>query len=241
MSEPDLTPTQTEAVRALLAGARHVDTVPADVAARLDATLAELRAERLEVRAPVVTLASRRRRMASTAVLAAAAAVVVGVGIGQVLPGGESGNDAATTSQAGGTAESQLQADSAAPSEGSGAYGGASEDSAKQNGPTDDQSLTARSVPSAGPDDELRALSSTPPLKPQVRKLRRSAPPETSAFAAGLPCTVDAANSRGQSVITYDGLPGVLVYRAPAGANQRVDIYVCGSPEPVRSVRLRTR
>jgi hypothetical protein len=63
-------------LRALLAEARVVEPVPDDVAARLDATLASLRAE-WAASAPVVPL---RRRLGP--ILAAAAAVIVVVGGG---------------------------------------------------------------------------------------------------------------------------------------------------------------
>lgn len=75
---PENTPHHEDAVRRRLAEARHTDPVPADVAARLDATLADLVADRAAV-AEVVPL--RRRRW--PAVLAAAAAVTA---LGFALP-----------------------------------------------------------------------------------------------------------------------------------------------------------
>ncbi len=238
MSEPELTPAQTEAVRALLAEARHVEPVPADVAARLDATLADLHAERLEALAPVVTLTSRRRRMASTALLAAAAVVVVGVGVGQVLPFGSTDDSAgdARSSQA----KSQLP-DSPAPAEASRDFGDAQQDSSRKAGPSGEPLLSSRAAPGGSESADLSALRSGGALRAQVRKLRRTAAPATASFTADLPCLVDAANARGQVAVTYDGQPGVLVYRAPVDGSQRVDIYVCGGPAPVRSVRLPTR
>jgi len=74
----DLTPAQTDAVRRALAAARHDEPIPAEVAARLDATLADLVAVQsmpavaAEMVAPVIPL--RRRRL--PVLLAAAAAVV---------------------------------------------------------------------------------------------------------------------------------------------------------------------
>jgi hypothetical protein len=74
----DLTPAQTDAVRRALAAARHDEPIPAEVAARLDATLADLVAEQsmptvaAAMVAPVIPL--RRRRL--PVLLAAAAAVV---------------------------------------------------------------------------------------------------------------------------------------------------------------------
>jgi len=84
---PDgLTPAQSEAVRRLLAGARHDESVPDEVAARLDATLADLSAER-GAESPAVSEADvipLRRRWPK--VLAAAAAVTLfGFGIVQYV------------------------------------------------------------------------------------------------------------------------------------------------------------
>ncbi|MCW2736347.1 hypothetical protein, partial [Nocardioides sp.] len=76
-----LTPEQ-DAVRGLLADARHDGPVPPEVVARLDETLASLVSERGEAPltgnapAPVVDLGARRRRAAGIGLLAAAAVVV---------------------------------------------------------------------------------------------------------------------------------------------------------------------
>ena len=62
MTDPTALPPEQEAVRRLLADARHDGPTPPEVVARLDATLAELAAERGEAtpaeptRAPVVAL-----------------------------------------------------------------------------------------------------------------------------------------------------------------------------------------
>jgi hypothetical protein len=39
---------------------------------------------------------------------------------------------------------------------------------------------------------------------------------------------------------TYEKAPAALVYHAPAGSTQVVDLYICGSAKPVRSVTLPT-
>lgn len=92
MSHPD----PDEAVRRLLADARHDEPVPADVVARLDATLADL----LSTRVPVVDLAARRRRRVAGAVLAAASVVVIGgIALPQMLPT-SSTNDTASAGRA---------------------------------------------------------------------------------------------------------------------------------------------
>ena len=72
---------------------RHTGPVPSDVAARLDAVLAELAAARSEqdAPAPVVPLptpASRRRRALASGLVAAAAVVALGVALPQLVDGG---------------------------------------------------------------------------------------------------------------------------------------------------------
>ena len=118
MSESSGLPPEQEAVRRLLADARHDGPPPPDVVARLDDTLASLvgrarvRAHRQppatehDDRSPgrVVDLGSRRRRVAGIGLLAAASVVVAGVAIGQALPRG--GNDASESSA--GSAVGQL-------------------------------------------------------------------------------------------------------------------------------------
>jgi hypothetical protein len=115
-------------LRALLADARATEPVPADVAARLDDTLAALREERL-AEAGVVPL--RRRRAVGRWLVAAAAVVVVGAGgagIAQLTQDGA--NDAAKS------------ADSAASS--------ATGDTLT-NGPAAPQETAASPAPSAQP------------------------------------------------------------------------------------------
>ncbi len=112
-----------EAVRRLLADARHDAPVPEDVVRRLDATLADLVAERSAetigtdkpglTDAPVVDLAARRRRRLGGAVLAAASvAVVAGLALPQVLPRPVD-NDTAGSASAGSAEESSTPAPAA--------------------------------------------------------------------------------------------------------------------------------
>ncbi|MGN0063688.1 MAG: hypothetical protein ACI379_05555 [Nocardioides sp.] len=84
-----------DAVRRLLADARHDAPVPDEVVARLDTTLAGLVAERDASApepspAPVIDLAARRRRRMTQFVAAAAVVVVAGVGVNQLQPFGTS-------------------------------------------------------------------------------------------------------------------------------------------------------
>src|SRR5688572_17178343 len=103
-----LTPAQAEAVRRLLAAARHDEGIPDEVAARLDSTITDLAAERVEAAAGndeapgaagAVVIPFRRRRWPQVLV-AAAAVTVFGFGMAQIV-GSDSGGDAgdATTAE----------------------------------------------------------------------------------------------------------------------------------------------
>lgn len=241
MSDPDsdLTPAQDDAVRALLASARHTDPTPPEVVARLDAALASLTSDRLETRAPVVTLASRRRRTAGTLLLAAAAVVVAGVGIGQVLPTGSSDESSAGAGDTAMSTEERPAAES-----GSSPYGAEAEmpDQDGEDGADPKQGdtssrTTAEAVPSPsnGLVGDLSALSSDTALRPQVRKLRGVVDP-TASYPV---CPVPDAETDTLVSVTYDGLPGALVFRAPTGSIQRVDVFLCGEREALRTLKLR--
>lgn len=236
-SDPDspLTPEEDDAVRALLASARHSEPIPPDVVARLDETLSSLTAERRETRAPVVTLASRRRRMAGTLVLAAAAVVVAGVGIGQVLPSGGS-DDSGGSAESATSADDQLstgESDRSFSAEDSSPDAGADE----KQGDTDMRSQETAPVPSSSAYAGLSDLDGDAALKPQVRKLRQSA--NTASFSADPSCPLPSTDAEAVVSVTYDGLPGALIFRAPVGSTQQVDVFLCGETSARRSLRLR--
>jgi hypothetical protein len=125
MSEQDprpadaLTPAQSEAVRRLLAAARHDEGIPDDVAARLDAAIADLSAGRTgevpsapdtdgAALAPVIPL---HRRRWPQVLVAAAAVTLFGFGIAQYDGGasqtGAGGGSTAEKNVAPGVASSQ--------------------------------------------------------------------------------------------------------------------------------------
>jgi hypothetical protein len=95
-------------LRALLADVRVTEPLPAEVAGRLDATLASLHAERATP-APVVPL---RRRLAPILAAAAVAVVVGGVGIAQLVS--DTGGQRSTTADSAGSSEALQSAPSAA-------------------------------------------------------------------------------------------------------------------------------
>ena len=237
MSDPDLTPAQDESVRALLAGARHSEPTPPDVVSRLDETLKDLVAQRHEERAPVVTLASRRRRRASAGLLAAAAAVVLGVGVTQVLPSMSGGGSDSATS--GGAAEGTAsQSDRSFGAEAPAAGGdGAGQDTGSDQ--AEPEAAEEKSPLGSTALDARPTLVSTSPLKRQLRDAelaRRTAP-----FSASPTCPVPVAGSADQVPVTYDGAPGVLIYRPPVAGRQQVDLFLCGETDSFVSVKVKAR
>jgi hypothetical protein len=91
-------------LRALLRGARVTEPIPADVAARLDATLASLQAERRAEDEPAATVLPLRRRGIARVLVAAAAAVVIGAGGIAISQGGlndAGSDDSAATADSG--------------------------------------------------------------------------------------------------------------------------------------------
>jgi len=106
--EPGFDDPAYDDLRALLADARVTEPVPAEVAARLEETLAALTADRREAtvpdEAPAVVVPLRRRSRLAPRLLAAAAAVVVvgagGVGLAQVLSTQSASDDMATAESA---------------------------------------------------------------------------------------------------------------------------------------------
>ncbi len=219
-----------EEVRRLLAGARHDEPMPAAVAARLERVLDDL-AEQAPAPVPwrpVTSLATRRRRVAQLLV-AAAAVAVVGIGIGQVVDSGGGSGDSAGTADAGADYEADAPAATDAES---------GED------------------PGAAPLPEAAEPQDTAAGGPEVWRLTSSDLPDqarelSSAYSRSmLAGTLDRADAlvssclarqwgKGAFVpVTYDGSPGVLVFRRPRGDTQVADVFLCGSPNPLRSVTL---
>ncbi len=242
-------------MRALLASGLHTGHTPPDVVARLDDTLATLHRDRGSApgpreRAPVVRLAARGRRTAATALLAAAAAVVVGVGVGQLLPSDDDVTSAGSESaDSGGSAAQSPGAQSP----------GAQSPGAQSAGPPEasaDSSLRGPNDTKDGEGSDLRHEAAQEPtpapstlggfvdltddatLERQVRALRRTA---GSSFSAAASCALSDAGPGEQVGVTVDGQPGVVVFRAPAGSTQRVEVFLCDQPAAVRSLRLRAR
>ncbi len=242
--DPAVSPEQEARLRRLLAQARHAEPIPTDVAARLDRVLEQLEAEEPDPHAGrnPVDLAARRRRRVRTLLVAAAAVVVVGIGIGQVVPIGQSSDDAASTSDsAGSSAESFADNRSA--------------DSDTTSG-LDDSSGYSQAAPE-GAETEVGPLGSNP--RPPVRltsegfakeavRLRERpgvratagavVPAEALSGAEDFVCeTADWGPGKLLAAL-YDAVPTVLAYRPVAGATQTVDLLRCGTGEVLRSTVL---
>jgi hypothetical protein len=233
-----------DAVRRLLAEARHDAPMPADVAARMDRVLADLATtpagagepevelsadpradESLPATGAVVTrLPVARRRRAALLLGAAAAIVVGGVVLAQNLPTG------GTASQTAG---------SAASSEGDQYAAGGQSAKAPGRQPTAGDTATKPSpeplratvrdgrVVVRRPSFSADALAGRALLGGQETRL---VPPAAACFAP----------TGGEQVVAalYDRAPAVLVYHPPDGSTQVVDLVLCGSERPIRSVTL---
>ena len=244
--DDELTTAEAERVRRLLAEARHTEPMPDDVAARLDRVIADL-ADDPESRptadgttapdgAPVVRLAERRRR-GGLLLLAAAAVVVGGVAVGQLV--GDTGGEDEASSSAGDT-------------------------SAEQGLPAPDRDSGGRSELFDGTDEELpgavsgtrRSISRQPPVLLRSSRFAGDAAAvapgaaarkrdgqlaqsdnsdELSAYTS---CAAGAWGGGRYVRVVLDREAGWLVYRAPRGDTQVVDLFLCGSDSPERSATL---
>ncbi len=216
-----------DAVRALLAEARHDEPVPAEVVARLERTLAEIRTET----APVAHLVpTRRRRLWGAGLLAAAAAVTAIAVIGPRI--GVRPSDDSAGSAAGGSAGSATDGT---------VSGEAAGESAPSAADVDDEAA-------GGEQDRLRVqylAGDVTPLSeadfdPEVAALHDSLPasssPGTSSFAdAGLECAPADWGAGEVLAVTYGGTPAVLVFR-PDGVT--ADLLACGTADVIRSTTL---
>ena len=227
-----LSPEEDARIQRLLADARHTEPMPAHVVARFDGVLADLHARRTEEQpAAVVDLASRRRRTAATLLVAAAAVVVAGVGLGQIIPNGANDNGpSASADQA--VQEQEM------------AGGGADAGAGKSSESPDAQSA----VPSAeAPTDrgqllgevQIRSGHFGADVREARKALEQAQPDAIAEF--GAPASTCAAGIAGEGTVvaaTYDGAAAALVLRPAAGDVQVVDLYLCDTTEPARSITL---
>ena len=228
---PDLTP-QHDAVRRLLAEARHDEPTPPEVVARLETRLAQLQAERTAEltaaagTAPVIDLGSRRRRLAAIGVMAAAAVVVAGVALGQVLPQGGSGSDSATSAESDAGAGTDTDTDLRSGGDDSGA-GAALE-------PTSPEELSGK----VRATEALPEVSLDAELDGALTSLRSQTPASSYAADAVVACRVGDVGRGRRVLVQVDGRPGLVIFRAPTRARQEADLFLCGDPEPLRTLSL---
>jgi hypothetical protein len=223
---------ETAAVRRLLAEARHTEPMPEDVVERMDDVLAGLRETSTAAPAPaaeaaegatVVPLASHRRRRAAGLLVAAAAIVVGGVTVAQHLPTGGGSSTAGASAQ-----DSSQRAPETAGGSTLGDTGASQPDGV---------------APTAMPKPHLRSGHLV--VRAQQfgvdalagRRLLKSAPHSSLDTLRHAGCRLPA--DAGQVVrATYQRAPAALLYHPPSGGSQVVDLYVCGSRQPVRSATL---
>lgn len=231
---PDgLTPREEE-VRRLLADARHTGPMPDEVAGRLDRVLAGLAADAGDERGPtpaaaatpVASLASARRRRATTMLVAAAAVVAVGVGLGQVVgdglgPQGADESAVSSAQEGGGTADRQVPGPAATSSDARGSL------------------VETRPLPV----DARSFAADVRRIREEVGPLAADGTPKDSSALSSVPAGNGACDTDRWGVgtfvpVRYERHPGVLVFRAPRGDSQVVDLFGCGSPDVLRSVTL---
>lgn len=226
MTEENDSP-EADDVRRLLADARHTGPMPDDVATRMDAVLADLarRPGDASTSAPpsaggqLVSLAAHRRRRAGGLLVAAAAIVVGGVVVAQQLP-----NDASSSSATAGAA-----ADNSQPLGNTGGLENHTKGPATKPGvaPTTKQGVVVVHPQHFSAD----ALAGR-------RLVNSKAAYSAQADQAG--ACIDAPPHSRLLTAIFRHAPAVLVYHRPAGSTQVVDLFVCGSAQPLKSVTLPT-
>ena len=238
--DPVLDPGEDERIRALLAAlgtAPDASTMPPEVAARLDDTLAELVAERAEAAEAQATEAQAtetesadgtvvplRRRWAPRAAAAAAAVIVVGAGgvaaanLGLFNGGAQSDSSAGSTSS---KAES-LQ-DSSTP-------------------PAAPESLagTVPAISAAGFEaDVARLLRYRGLANLDSRARANKAEDGATADSPGTACAGPLVSGAVQTTpVLYDGRPAVLVVHPPKRGVRLVEAWTCTGDRLLDSARV---
>lgn len=237
-----MTPEEEEQVRRALAAAPPVEGLPPEVAARLDATLAGLVAERAAGETgpepAVASLEERRRRRWPGVLVAAAAVSVLAYGVGTTLGGvGLSGGGAESTA-----ARDQTFSGAGADSADRGATEGDAEDAPEEPGAlvTDREDAVAGGAPAEG-----RALlvSGTVrlhrgSLREEVGRLVRDAAlarapasdktRDSAGFLADRCEQPDLARGDRIAAARLDGTRATLVVRKAVGGTRVAEIYSCG-------------
>lgn len=207
---------------------------------------------------PPGDLAARRsrrtRQRLAGALVAAAAAVVAVVAISQTVPSplSDSADSAAGGSEAGdgGVSADELEAPSSEEANGS-AGGGADRGGSLNQG--QDEVTAPYDAPSElraeAPADERgrrRAVVGLPVVRDATfaddsraaRAQRAELTASEGRLALPYPdCEADTGSGR-QVLVRHRGGPALLVFRQASGAVQQVDLYRCGSSEPLRTAMI---
>lgn len=244
--EPDqqldpLSPADEARVRALLAGVRETEPMPADVAARLDDALGGLAAERaaLEpVPADNVVPLTRTRRHRVVAVLGAAAAVaVLGLGIGTFFQ--QSGSDDMDDA---GSADSAL-----AERGGDDAHG----EAPAETGLNDNEARGSEDGLETAKDfivgDRAFVVRSRH-LARDLARIQHTVLPEPDAdyrrglvhAPKGFACEIGRWGSGILVGVRYDGDPAYVAFSEPMGESQVVEVLQCRTGDLLRSTTLPT-
>ena len=232
--ENELDPEQDARVRALLAdlgSAPEAATMPPEVAARLDETLAGLVAERAdtgdeELPANVVPL---RRRWTTRAAAAAAAVIVVGAG----------GVAAANLGVFGGAGNQSMEKSAGARAE--------SQDDSTTGSPSAQAPLapTDRSLPrvsAASYDaDVARVLAAGSSYLHQSHSANERKSQQDSALADARGCAGPDRNGVLRRPVLYDGTPAVLLVHPQRRGTRLVEAWTCAGDSRLDSARVPVR
>jgi hypothetical protein len=233
---------QEEQVRRALAATPPEAPMPPEVAARLDATLAELVAHRPaasqgpESPAPgeVDELEQRRRRRWPKVLVAAASVSVLAYGVGTVFNDMSGAEGEATSADSGSTFSEA---------------GGQSEDRAAGPDAPEAEPLPAEEAPgelTSGLRDEAYRLLAEEPVRLRTETLRR----DVARLVGPAPATDDARKARALrdtaaaqalarcaapalgkgddlAAVRLDGTRASLVVRAPSGGTRVAEVYSC--------------
>lgn len=241
-----LDPVEDARVRALLAdlgsGSADPPAMPAEVVARLDATLAALADARTEQAAtPTSTSNVVPLRRKGTRRLAAAAAAVIVVGVGGVavtqLGGGAGSSDTADSTAAGGQAEKSTDDVG-----GGGDQPPSSADSGAGDPPGDAANgLSARRLPKLGAasfEADVAALLRRAPRATAAQSDTSSGRSESRRNYAGVGCPGPAVGRARHRTVLYDGSPAALVVHPVADGRRLVEAWTCSGERRLASADL---
>lgn len=242
------TPEEEARLRRLLADARADEPLPADVAARLDAQLAELGQERAGPPTAVAHLHHRRRRAVGL-LLAAAVVLVAGVGVAELVQRPD-----ASSESAGALAETDATAREPASGDATAGEAALERNDAETADDGADAGTATSSEETSRPDLPIRVREVQGRL-PRVReqrlerdalRVRRGLPRRAVVgenrallFAPGdFVCPADSWGAGVFAGVRYGSQDAVLAFRTPSEQNQVVEVLQCGTGDVLRSVTV---